>query len=79
LPISKSRGLASEVFDPGLVEEFMKALSNSAGVDLHVMLLYGKDIHHSLEAVFKALGRALGAAVTRDPRIKGVLSTKGRL
>jgi len=69
----------ARVFDMGLLKEFLKAFSNSAGVDLHVTVLYGDDIHHAIEAVFKALGRALAAAVTKDPRIKGVLSTKGRL
>lgn len=68
-----------EAFDLGLLEEFLKALSNSAGLDLHVTLNYGNDIHHAIESVFKALGRALDAATSRDARIKGVLSTKGRL
>lgn len=66
-------------FDMGLVEEFMTALSNSAGCDLHITLHYGRDLHHSVEAVFKALGRALGEAVTMNPKIKGVMSTKGKL
>jgi imidazoleglycerol-phosphate dehydratase len=66
-------------FDMGLVEEFMKAFSNTAGMDLHITLHYGRDLHHSVEAIFKALGRALKEAVTVDPRIKGVMSTKGKL
>ncbi len=66
-------------FDFSMVEEFLKALSNNAGIDLHVTLHYGSDLHHSIEAVFKALGRALKDAVTKDARIKGVMSTKGRL
>ena len=74
----KIRG-RSEPFDSGLVEEFMKALSNTAGVDLHITLHYGRDLHHSIEAIFKALGRALGEAVSKDPRIKGIMSTKGKL
>lgn len=72
-------GTMKEAFDAGLLKEFMKALSNSAGLDLHITLNYGEDIHHSIESVFKALGRALGSAVSKDPRIKGVLSTKGKL
>ena len=71
--------MTKEGFDFGLVEEFMTAFSNSAGIDLHVTLHYGRDIHHSIEAVYKALGRALGAAVLKDKRIKGVMSTKGKL
>ncbi|MBI5235409.1 MAG: imidazoleglycerol-phosphate dehydratase HisB [Deltaproteobacteria bacterium] len=66
-------------FDLDLAKEFLKALSNSAGLDLHVTLHYGEDIHHAIEAIFKALGRALSGAVAKNPRIKGVLSTKGRL
>jgi len=73
------KGSVEKTFDIGLMKEFMKALSNSAGLDLHITLHYGEDIHHAIESVYKALGRALGAAVTVDPRIKGVLSTKGKL
>ncbi len=73
------KGAVKHAFDPGLVEEFMKALSNSSGMDLHVILHYGRDMHHSVEAVFKSLGRALSIAVMKDPRIKGVMSTKGKL
>ncbi|MEK6760069.1 MAG: imidazoleglycerol-phosphate dehydratase HisB [Deltaproteobacteria bacterium] len=72
-------GRMMDTFDMELLKEFMKAFSNSAGVDLHVTLHYGDEIHHSIESIFKALGRAMSAAVARDPRIKGVLSTKGKL
>ena len=72
-------GKMVDVFDMSLLQEFMKAFSNSAGVDLHITIHYATDIHHAIEAVFKALGRALSAAVTKDRRIKGVLSTKGKL
>lgn len=68
-----------EAFNMGLLQEFMKAFSNSAGIDLHITVHYGKDVHHAIESVFKALGRALSAAVAKDPRIKGVMSTKGKL
>lgn len=66
-------------FDPALVEEFMKALSNTAGLDLHITLRYAKETHHAIESIFKAFGRALSVAVSIDPRIKGVMSTKGKL
>ncbi len=66
-------------FDAGLMREFMVALSNEAGIDLHITLHYGEDLHHSIEAIFKALGRALREATEKDVRIKGVMSTKGRL
>lgn len=68
-----------DAFGFDLLKEFMKALSNSAGIDLHITLHYGEDVHHAIESVFKALGRALSAAVSKDSRIKGVMSTKGKL
>ncbi len=68
-----------EGLDINLVREFMTAFANSAGADLHVTLHYGNDLHHSIEAVFKALGRALREALCKDPRVKGVPSTKGKL
>jgi imidazoleglycerol-phosphate dehydratase len=73
------KGSMEDAFDMGLAEEFMKAFSNSAGIDLHITLSYGTDLHHSIEAIFKALGRALCKAVLRDERVKGVPSTKGTL
>ncbi|TWH52102.1 imidazoleglycerol-phosphate dehydratase HisB [Sporomusa sp. KB1] len=66
-------------FDSELTEEFLRALSVHAGLTLHVKLLSGKNTHHSIEAIFKALGRALDEATRQDDRIKGVMSTKGML
>ena len=66
-------------FDPGLAISFFRALSDHAKMNLHVDLLRGTDGHHSLEAVFKAFGRALDQASGLDHRIEGVLSTKGTL
>lgn len=66
-------------FDTELVEEFMRALVNNAGLTLHVNMLAGKNTHHIIEAIFKALGRTLRAAWTMDPRSNGVPSTKGVL
>ena len=61
-------------------KHFLESFANRAEVTLHVDLLKaGEDLHHLLEAVFKALGRSLREAVERDPRVKGVPSTKGRL
>lgn len=64
-------------FDPALGREFMRALAENAGCNLHVRLLSGGNGHHCLEACFKALARALRAAVALDPRETGVPSTKG--
>ncbi len=66
-------------FDPELVEEFLKALCNHARMTLHINLLYGRNTHHMIEAVFKGLGRALREAVSLDERATGVPSTKGIL
>ena len=66
-------------FDTELVEEFLRAFAFNAGITLHVKILYGKNSHHKVEAIFKALGHALRTAVTVDEKIKGVPSTKGVL
>ena len=66
-------------FDPDLVEEFFKALCNHARVTLHINLLYGRNSHHMVEAVFKGFGRALREAVSLDPGSSRVSSTKGVL
>jgi imidazoleglycerol-phosphate dehydratase len=64
-------------FDAELGEEFFRALALNAGITMHLTILRGGNVHHMLEALFKATGRALGKAVARNPRIHGVLSTKG--
>ena len=66
-------------FDTALAKEFLRALSLHAGLTLHVSVLHGENTHHIIEAVFKALGRALGQAVSPEPRTTGPLSSKGSL
>lgn len=66
-------------FDTSLTKEFMRALVLNSGMTLHVDLLHGENTHHIIEAVFKALGRALSMAVQQDSRIQGHLSSKGTL
>jgi len=66
-------------FDTELVHEFLWKLALEARMNLHVIVHYGTNTHHMIEAVFKALGRALDEATMVDPRIKGVPSTKGML
>lgn len=66
-------------FDTELVHEFLWKLALEARMNLHVIVHYGKNTHHIIEAIFKALARALDEATTIDPRIKGVPSTKGML
>jgi imidazoleglycerol-phosphate dehydratase len=65
--------------DVQLFEEFFYALSVRAGINLHIDLIRGKEVHHCIEGVFKAFARALDDATTIDPRINGVMSTKGLL
>lgn len=76
--LKRSRlGAAYDVKD---ARHFLESFVAKAEVTLHVDLLKtGEDVHHLLEAVFKALGRSLREAVRRDPRVKGVPSTKGKL
>jgi len=64
-------------FEVGLVEEFFRALSYHAGMTLHINLIYGKNSHHIIEAIFKALGRALDEATREDNRLDDVPSSKG--
>ena len=66
-------------FDVELTEEFLRAVAVNAGLTLHVKLLSGKNRHHMVEAIFKALGRALSQSLERDPRVQGVPSSKGML
>lgn len=65
--------------DTQLIREFFYAVSYSAGMNLHLKLLDGFNAHHMIEAMFKAFAKALDQAVSFDPRISDVLSTKGSL
>ncbi len=66
-------------FDTELVHDFLLALTNQVGMNLHLNMTAGRNAHHIIEAAFKALARALDQATQRDPRVAGVLSTKGAL
>jgi imidazoleglycerol-phosphate dehydratase len=66
-------------FDVSLVEDFLYAFSQHAGLDLHVELRYGKSPHHVVEAIFKGLARALRSALEIDPRVRGLPTVKGTL
>ena len=65
--------------DTQLVREFFYAVSYSAGMNLHLKMPSGHNDHHKIEAMFKAFAKALDQAVSKDERIKEVLSTKGTL
>ena len=66
-------------FDLDLLKDFFRAFAMNAMLNLHVNLHYGENLHHIAEAIFKAFGRALAEASRLNPRIEGVLSTKGAL
>jgi imidazoleglycerol-phosphate dehydratase len=66
-------------FDLDLLKDFFRAFAFKGDVTLHVNLHYGENLHHISEAVFKAVGRALAEATRLNPRVEGVLSTKGNL
>jgi imidazoleglycerol-phosphate dehydratase len=74
LPHRRIKGL-----DLYLFEDFFQAFSTHAGMNLHVNVLYGRNPHHIMESIFKALAKALDQAVSVDARVVGVLSTKGSL
>jgi imidazoleglycerol-phosphate dehydratase len=66
-------------FDVELIHDFLLALTNQVGMNLHVNMISGRNPHHIVEASFKGLARALSQAASYDSRVKGVLSTKGVL
>ena len=69
-----------QLLDHKLVQEFLQAFASHAGLTLHVRQLAGSNSHHIIEGVFKALGRAMRAAVAMDPDAAGEIpSTKGML
>ncbi len=66
-------------FDTEMVREFFYAVSYAAGMNLNLKIIDGANAHHMIEALFKAFARALDQATTKDPRIDGILSTKGTI
>jgi len=78
LDMATTRRKAGE-FDLDLVPEFFRAFTVKGRMNLHVAQLYGKEAHHACESVFKAVARVLRIACERDPRVRGVPSSKGRI
>jgi imidazoleglycerol-phosphate dehydratase len=66
-------------FDFELVEEFLRAFSSNANLNLHIDILHGRNSHHMAEGIFKGMAKALDQACQFDPRVKGIPSSKGRL
>ncbi len=79
--VFRVEGLNAKIgdFDTELVQEFFQAFTNNAGLALHLEVLYGKNSHHMVEALFKAVGQALRQAIRLDQQRQGVASTKGAL
>jgi imidazoleglycerol-phosphate dehydratase len=75
----KTRQTRIGSFDVELIHDFLLAFVNENGMNLHVRMLTGRNPHHIVEATFKGMARALDLATQRDPRVQGVLSTKGSL
>jgi imidazoleglycerol-phosphate dehydratase len=76
VPLARTR-IAS--FDLDLIKDFFRAVAVNAEITLHLTMHYGENLHHIAEATFKAAGRALAEATRLNPRITGILSTKGSL
>ena len=66
-------------YDAEMTEEFFRAVAVHCGLTLHIRVLYGSNVHHIIEAIFKAFARAVAEATAVDPRVKGVMSSKGVL
>ncbi len=62
-----------------MIRHFFQSFADTLRANIHLEILYGSNTHHKIEALFKAFARALRIACSRDPRVKGVPSTKGRL
>lgn len=78
-PLGQASHLIGGNFAGSLTGHVLESIAHHAGITVHMRVLAGRDPHHIVEAQFKALARALRAAVTLDPRVKGVPSTKGAL
>ena len=76
VPVTRQRLGA---YDTDLTEEFFRAFATHATITLHLMLIHGRNAHHIIEAVFKALALALDRATQIDARVRGAPSTKGTL
>ena len=66
-------------YETEMTEEFFRAIAMNCGLTLHIRVLYGSNVHHIIEAIFKAFARAVAEAVDIDPRVKGIMSSKGVL
>ncbi len=68
-----------KTFEISLIKEFFQAIANAAGLNLHINVLYGKNKHHIVEAMFKAFAKAVDMATCLDSRVKGLPTVKGKI
>ena len=66
-------------FDVELAREFFQAFANHCGINLHINVMYGSNMHHIIEACYKAFARAMDTGTQIDARVDGIMSTKGML
>ena len=78
-PAGQEYAVIGGTYAGSLTRHVFETIAQHAGIALHVRVLSGRDPHHIVEAQFKALARALRAAVARDPRVEGIPSAKGSL
>lgn len=78
-PVGQATHLIGGNFAGSLTAHVLESIAHHAGICIHMRVLAGRDPHHIVEAQFKALARALRAAVARDDRVHGIPSTKGAL
>ncbi len=78
-PVGQATHLIGGNFSGSLTAHALESIAHHAGISVHVRVLAGRDPHHIVEAQFKALARALRAAVARDDQVVGIPSTKGAL
>lgn len=78
-PAGQEYHLIGGHFTGSLTRHVLESIAHHAGICIHMRVLAGRDPHHIVEAQFKALARALRAAVSPDPRVQGIPSTKGAL
>ena len=78
-PAGQEYHLIGGHFTGSLTRHVLESIAQHAGICIHVRVLAGRDPHHIVEAQFKALARALRAAVEPDARVRGIPSTKGAL
>ncbi|MCM8766272.1 MAG: imidazoleglycerol-phosphate dehydratase HisB [Candidatus Omnitrophica bacterium] len=77
--LETARGKKNVIYSLSTAKQFLRAFTNTLGLNLHIQILYGEDTHHIIEAIFKGLAKALDEATQIEKRSRGVPSTKGKI